>query len=54
MAASKKLVVLSGLTGIGKSALCMKLALQKNSEIVNADSVSMMNCLPIISNTPSP
>ena len=49
----KKILVISGPTASGKSSLALKVAQEKDSVIINADSVQLYKDLPILSAQPS-
>ena len=49
-----KIIVISGSTASGKSALALDLAQEINGIIINADSVQLYKNLPILSAQPSP
>ncbi len=48
-----KILVISGATASGKSALALKTALQKNGVIINADAMQLYSELPILSAQPN-
>ena len=47
-----KVVVLSGMTGSGKTSIAYKLAPLLNAEVVCADSVQLYTGLDVLSNKP--
>ena len=49
----KKILIISGATASGKSALALKKALKENGVIINADSMQLYQELPILSAQPS-
>ena len=50
----KKVLIISGPTGIGKSKFAMSLAKKINGIIINADSMQVYNDIKIISSQPTP
>ncbi|MFT5703240.1 MAG: tRNA dimethylallyltransferase [Rickettsiales bacterium] len=48
-----KIIVISGATAIGKSALATKIACQKDGVIINADAIQLYQELPILSAQPN-
>jgi tRNA dimethylallyltransferase len=48
-----KILIISGATASGKSALAQKIALAKNGAIINADSIQLYSELPILSAQPT-
>ncbi|MCE3255367.1 MAG: miaA [Rickettsiaceae bacterium] len=48
-----KILIISGATASGKSALAMQIAAEKNAVIINADSMQLYLELPILSSQPS-
>ena len=48
-----RVVCLVGPTGVGKSAIALRLAEQFNGEIINADSRQVFEAFPIITAQPS-
>ncbi|KAH3902390.1 related to tRNA dimethylallyltransferase, mitochondrial [Saccharomycodes ludwigii] len=46
----KRLIVIAGTTGVGKSQLSIELASKYNGEIINSDSMQMYQDIPIITN----
>jgi len=48
-----KILIISGATASGKSALALKIAAQKNGIIINADAMQLYRELPILSAQPS-
>lgn len=51
---SKKLIVIVGPTGVGKTELCLQIAEHLNIPIVNADSRQIFSEIPIGTATPTP
>ena len=49
----KKILIISGPTASGKSALAKQIAIRKNGIIINADSIQLYKELPILSSQPS-
>ncbi|CAI4036561.1 hypothetical protein SMKI_15G4090 [Saccharomyces mikatae IFO 1815] len=47
---SKKVIVIAGTTGVGKSQLSIQLAKQFNGEIINSDSMQVYKDVPIMTN----
>ncbi|CAI2043499.1 hypothetical protein SEUBUCD646_0H03050 [Saccharomyces eubayanus] len=47
---SKKVIVIAGTTGVGKSQLSIQLAKKFNGEIINSDSMQVYKDIPIITN----
>lgn len=47
---SKKVIVIAGTTGVGKSQLSIQLAKKFNGEVINSDSMQMYKHLPVITN----
>jgi tRNA dimethylallyltransferase len=50
---TKKLILISGPTGSGKSQLAVSLALKINGEIINADSMQIYNDFSVLSSRPT-
>ncbi|CCD24906.1 tRNA dimethylallyltransferase NDAI_0E00900 [Naumovozyma dairenensis CBS 421] len=50
MPTAKKVIVIAGTTGVGKSQLSIQLATKFNGEIINSDSMQVYKDIPIISN----
>jgi len=50
---NRKLVVICGITGSGKSRLALDIAEKSNGVIVNADSQQIYKNIPIISASPT-
>lgn len=50
MESSKKVIVVAGTTGVGKSQLSIQLAERFNGEVINSDSMQVYKGLPIITN----
>ena len=53
MSQSQTVVIISGATASGKSALALKLAKENNGEIINADALQIYQELPILSAQPT-
>ncbi len=49
----KRILIISGATASGKSALALKTALEKNGVIINADAMQLYKELPILSAQPN-
>lgn len=47
---SKKVIVIAGTTGVGKSQLSIQLAQKFNGEVINSDSMQVYKDIPIITN----
>lgn len=50
MSAMKKVIVVAGTTGVGKSQLSIQLAQRYNGEVINSDSMQVYRDIPIITN----